>query len=178
MSQPSTLTSPSSHGVTPRLPLDKEHLIDFGRRLWRVVLTGLTYGVFKVGAGMAAWEDIHPAVGLAFMLWGITDAVLNLLYLLAPRRLSYCLLSNIGRALDERRGCGHLEAVGQAVDTLLAFSIVATMIGFGRIASLPWPALPAWEISVIANVLGAGLERLHTAIKTPPDRPCNKSKQQ
>ena len=59
-----------------------------GRRLWRGLLTGLPYGVFKVGAGMAAWEDIHPAAGVAMMLWGLTDVLLNLLYVAVPGRWS------------------------------------------------------------------------------------------
>ena len=141
-----------------------------GRRFWRVLLTGIPYAVFKTGAGMAAWQDVHPAVGVAFMLWGLTDLALNLLFLAAPRRFSYCLLSNVGLMWECRRGPAGAESVLLALDTLLSFTIVATMIGFGRIATLPGAVMTLWEMSVIANVLGVGVERLHTSIVTARTR--------
>lgn len=148
-----------------------------GRRLWRVLLTGLPYGVFKAGAGIAAWEDVHPAAGVAMMLWGLTDVLLNLLHVAFPRRVSYCVLSNIGLVLDRGRAGGRAEAVALALDTLLSFAIVATMIWFGRLSGLPKGVLTCWELAVISNVLGVGVERLYSALRITaarqptPERP-------
>ena len=131
-----------------------------GARLWAVVLTGIPYGVFKIGAGLAAYEDILPAVGLAVVAWGAVDILLNLASVPWGRAVSHCLLSNIGRQLDRRLGHGGHEQLYLAVDTLVSFAIVATMIGFDRIGALPDPAVRAWELSVIGTVLGAGVERV------------------
>jgi hypothetical protein len=52
-----------------------------------------------------------------------------------------------------------------ALDTLLAFAIVATMIWFGRIGGLPGPYVLLWEVAVICNVLGVGVERLYSSLR-------------
>ena len=134
-------------------------------RLWRVLLTGVPFGVFKIAAGAAAWEDVHPGVGVAFMLWGATDILLNLLHLAMPRRFSFCSLSNAGLLVDRFSATRDMEAVGLALDTLCSFAIVATMIWFGRIGALPWLLLRCWELSVICNVLAVGVERLYHALR-------------
>jgi hypothetical protein len=131
-----------------------------GARLWAVVLTGIPYGVFKIGAGLAAYEDVAPAVGIAFIAWGVVDILLNLASVPWGRQVSHCLLSNIGRRLDRRRGAGGHEQLYLAIDTLLSFAIVATMIWFNRVGALPELVVRAWELSVIATVLGAGVERV------------------
>ena len=131
-----------------------------GARLWAVVLTGIPYGVFKIGAGLAAYEDVAPAVGIVVMIWGVIDIVLNLASVPWGRQVSHCLLSNVGRQLDRRLGHGGHEQLYLAIDTLLSFAIVATMIWFDRVGGLPELVVSAWELSVIATVLGAGVERV------------------
>ncbi len=142
---------------------DESHHTTLFARMWRVLLTGVPFGVFKIGAGMAAWDDVHPAVGIAFMLWGATDVLLNLLHLAAPGRFSFCLLSNAGLAVDRFSATRDMEAIGLALDTLLSFLIVSTMIWFGRIGALPWLAQQCWALSVICNVMAVGVERLYHA---------------
>jgi hypothetical protein len=140
---------------------------DAARRTWAVLLTGIPFGVFKIGAGMIARADIHPLLGLAIALWGGVDVLLNLLSLFLPRAVSPCALSNLGRLLDGRRGgAGQREMLGLALDTLLSFTIVATVIWLRRLASLPPAVIRAWEVAVIANVMGAGLERVWQARRT------------
>jgi hypothetical protein len=143
-------------------------------RLWAVLLTGIPFSVFKVGGGLAAVEDIGAALGWLVVAWGGIDALLNLGALFWPGRSSYCLLSNLGRAADRRahrraaEPCAasararwrRYEQLGLALDTLLAFIIVATMIWFGRIGSLSPLVQRVWELSVIANILGVGIERV------------------
>lgn len=131
-----------------------------GARLWAVVLTGIPYGVFKIGAGLAAYEDVTPAVGVLFVVWGGVDIVLNVASVPWGRTVSHCLLSNIGRQLDRRLGEGGREQLYLAIDTLLSFVIVSTMIWFDRVGSLPELIVHTWELSVIATVLGAGVERV------------------
>jgi hypothetical protein len=134
-----------------------------GRRLWAVAFTGFPYSVFKVGGGLAAWEDIGAPVGLAFVTWGGLDVVLNLLALVAPRRLSFCLLSTLGRLVDGGRSQRRREQLGLAIDTLLSFSIVASMIWLDRVGGLPRLWVDLWEAAVIASVLGGGVQRVWDA---------------
>lgn len=131
-----------------------------GRRLWMVLFTGLPFAVFKFGAGLAAAQDIHPVVGGAVMVWGALDALLNVAVLFAPVPVSFCALSNVGRLLDRRWPRPGHEDLLLAIDTLATFLIAATMIWFGRMATLPspWPRL--WAVCVIANTVGVGLERV------------------
>ena len=149
------------------MPTDKapSHHTTLFARLWRVLLTGIPFGVFKVGAGAAAWEDIHPGVGVALVLWGATDVLLNLLHLAMPRRFSFCSLSNVGLLVDRFSTTRDMEAVGLALDTLLSFIIVSTMIWFGRIGALPDLLQQCWALSVICNVLAVGVERLYHALQ-------------
>lgn len=127
------------------------------RRAYDALLTGVPFGIFKVGAGWCLGLAF-PLLGVMVMLWGALDIVLNLLAVAVPGQFSYCLLSNLGR----RRGEACEDRL-LALDTFLSFGIVATLIGFKLLPSLP-PALGlAYDFSVIANVLGAGLDRLYRA---------------
>lgn len=137
--------------------------LPIGRRLWMVLLTGLPFAIFKFGGGLAAMEDVHPVLGATFAVWGVLDAVLNLAVLVAPERLSFCVLSNLGRMLDRRWPRPGLEELLLAVDTLATFLIVSTMIWFGRSSRLPEPLPALWTLCVIANILGVGIERVWQA---------------
>ena len=125
------------------------------RRAYDALLTGIPFGVFKVAAGWTLAEGV-PALGAFVAVWGLLDIVLNVLAVFAPAHFSWCLLSNVGR----RRGPAWEERF-LAVDTFLSFAIVATMIGLHLLADLP-PALShAWDVAVIGNVLGVGLDRMY-----------------
>jgi len=134
-----------------------------GRRLWMVIFTGLPFAMFKFGAGLAAWQDIHPVVGGTVMVWGVIDALLNVAVLFAPVPVSFCALSNIGRLLDRRWPRPGHEDMLLAIDTLLTFVIASTMIWFGRMATLPSPLPKLWAVCVIANMVAVGLERVWSA---------------
>jgi hypothetical protein len=124
-----------------------------------MLATGIPFAVFKLGGGLAARDDVAPVLGYAIMGWGVLDLVLNLAWVLAPARFSPCAASWVGRLLD-RASMRGFETLGLAVDTLLAFAIVATMIWFERTAVLPPPLPLVWRVAVIASVLGAGIERI------------------
>ena len=134
-------------------------------RIWAALLTGVPFAVFKIGGGLAAAEDLSPALGALLLLWGALDLLLNGLWVLAPHQAAHCLLSNLGRQLDRRLGRSGLEQVGLAVDTLAAFAIVSTMLWFGRIGELHPLMVRAWELAVIANILGVGLQRVWRSIR-------------
>ena len=134
------------------------------KRLWAAGLTGIPFGIFKIGAGLAATVDVHPVVGLAFIVLGSVDIVMNVAWALRPTLVAACLLAQVGRVVDRWVG-GNLERLGLAADTLLSFVVVSTMLWFGRIGTLPHTLVLLWEVSVIANILGVGIERVAVAMR-------------
>jgi hypothetical protein len=135
-----------------------------GRRLWAAALTGIPFGVFKVGTGWYVYASINPVLGLAFVAWGIVDILLNIISVPLPGSVSYCLLSNIGRRIDVHTGRQNSEHILLAVDTLFTFVVVAGMIWFRHLSLLPAVLGRLWDISVVCNVVGVGAERLWRAI--------------
>ncbi|MDH3671195.1 MAG: hypothetical protein OES46_08505 [Gammaproteobacteria bacterium] len=135
-----------------------------GRRLWAAVLTGIPFGVFKLGAGWHLYAFVNPVLGAVIMAWGIVDILLNVLSVPLPRSLSYCLLSNIGRRIDIYTGRENGEHILLAVDTLFTFVIVAGMIWFRQLPFLPVVLGRLWDLSVVCNVVGVGAERLWQAL--------------
>ena len=136
-----------------------------GQRLWAVLFTGIPFGVFKLGGGVAAYEDIHPILGWLVMGWGTVDILLNFWSLLFPKNVAVCFLSNVGRLIDRRHHNAGYEQILLAVDTLLAFTIVASMIWFARINDLPSYLSRSWELAVIASVMGVGMQRVWRSIR-------------
>jgi hypothetical protein len=57
------------------------------------------------------------------------------------------------------------EYLGNSIDVLLSFTIVAFMVGGGYIPQLSPQQMTIWNISVVLNVLGAGLGQLTNSIK-------------
>ncbi|MHC4446042.1 MAG: hypothetical protein ACYTA5_25900 [Planctomycetota bacterium] len=135
------------------------------RRLWAAALTGIPFGVFKVGTGWYVYASINPVLGSAVVAWGIFDILLNILSVPLPKSVSYCLLSNIGRRIDVHTGRENLEHILLAVDTLLTFVIVAGMIWFRHLSLLPAVLGRLWDLSVVCNVVGVGTERLWRALR-------------
>ncbi len=128
--------------------------------VYEAFLTGIPFGVFKTGAGWMLLA-VSPVLGLPVMLWGVLDILLNLLTVAAPARFSWCLMSNLGRLVG-----GPWEERLLALDTLVAFLIVAVSIGFGLSSQLPAPLARTWELAVIGNVLGVGVARVYRAWST------------
>jgi len=134
-----------------------------------VVTVGLPFCVFKLltGAIALASPPLAP-LGYALLALGAVDAVLNLGNLLAlltvQRRISGVCLTDI-----TLRALGRTERpdLGLALDVFLSFALVAIVVGFGLLARLPSGTLMLWNLSVVLNVLGAGIGRLVTALRKP-----------
>lgn len=136
-----------------------------GRRLWAAVLTGIPFGIFKVGAGWYAYAFVNPVFGLVVIAWGTLDILLNVVFVAMPKSVSYCLLSNLGRRIDVHAERGNWEQILLAVDTLLTFAIVAGMIWFRQLPLLPGVLGRLWDLAVVCNVIGVGAERLWRALQ-------------
>jgi hypothetical protein len=135
------------------------------RRLWSAALTGIPFGVFKVGAGWYACAFVNPVFGYIVIAWGVLDVLLNIVSLGWPRSVSYCFLSNIGRRIDVHAGGENWEQTLLAVDTFLTFVIVAGMIWFRQLPLLPPVLGRLWDLAVVCNVIGVGAGRLWWALQ-------------
>lgn len=133
--------------------------------LLEVLTVGLPFCGFKLLTGLSLLGPL-PAAGIALIALGALDAAVNGvnlagLLLRGRRPLAACTLSIAARAL---RGPSWNE-LGDSLDVLLAFVLVAAMIGFGRLRLFPEDRLAAWNACVILNVLGAGLGRFGASVR-------------
>jgi hypothetical protein len=132
--------------------------------LFEIITVGLPFCAFKILAGLVLGQ-----VWLTF--WGGLDLVINTANLLAllisrHRATDACVLSLVVRALRKPTSTEKpvWQELGNSVDVLLSFAIVAFMLGGGFLKLLAPAQLTLWNISVILNVLGAGSMRLSQSL--------------
>ncbi len=136
--------------------------------LMEVVTVGLPFCGFKLVAGFTCGDSV---VGWLLVALGAVDVVLNLanavtLLSVGRRSLAACTFALLTSAVLSSRSREARLDVGNAVDTLFSFTLVAGMIGGGFIGTLPASQLQAWNVCVIINVLGAGLGRLGQSLRS------------
>ena len=134
-----------------------------------VITVGLPFGAFKLVVGGHLVLAGSGAPGWTLLAVGAVDTALNLVNLTSvlgtghrwvPTCLAHAALGATHRP--------HMEELALAVDTMLAFSLVAAMILIGALPALPPLALAVWNVAVVFNVLGAGGLRLARAISELP----------
>lgn len=134
------------------------------RDLLEVLTVGLPFCGFKIVAGLALGGAGWLLVGL-----GVLDAVINLVNLagLLAYRTRPMAACTFALATYPFRGSAPQKwlDLGNSLDVLLAFVLVAAMIGFGRLGALPPERLAVWNACVILNVLGAGLARFGASVR-------------
>jgi hypothetical protein len=140
-----------------------------------VVTIGFPFCAFKVVVGLLLVREgagFAEVAGALLIGLGALDAlfnVVNLASLLGVRRrvVSACTFSALTRRLTLFRASpsDHMEDLGNSIDVLLSFSLVAAMVGLGKIAALPAEQLRAWNGAVVLNVLGAGLGRVGASLR-------------
>jgi hypothetical protein len=130
-----------------------------------ILTIGLPFCAFKCVSGLFFRNYLLVVLGLI----DLAINIINLLSLTLKKRrlLDACLFSFIVRLVT--RPAAHMKSkwqdLGNSLDVLLSFSLVAYMIGGGFIKSLSIDHLFIWNVSVILNVFGAGSSRLTTSIK-------------
>ncbi|AKU97696.1 hypothetical protein AKJ09_04360 [Labilithrix luteola] len=133
-----------------------------------IVSVGLPFCSFKVLTGVVLLDTPSLcALGYALLALGTVDFALNVANLVSlvtrRRRASgVCLLDLVVRRLEKGDSPSDL---GIALDVFLSFALVAVVVGFGVIPRIPAWALPVWNMSVVLNVLGAGIGRLLSSLQ-------------
>jgi hypothetical protein len=133
-----------------------------------VISVGLPFCVFKLAAGAVLGQAGvgWVPVGLFLIALAAVDFVFNLVNLgalltLRRRVVDACFLSFVARLLHRptRKARWTLMDFGNSLDVLISFTLVAYMVGAGRLGALPARLLALWNVAVVFNVLGAGLGR-------------------
>lgn len=140
--------------------------------LFEVLTVGLPFCGFKIltGFSLAASAPLQT-LGTALVVLGVFDGAINsvnLFGLIASGRrpIAACSLALATRPWSRPSGSRRKWAdLGNSLDVLLSFALVALMIGYGRLASLPSGQLAVWNACVILNVLGAGLGRFSDSLR-------------
>jgi hypothetical protein len=132
-----------------------------------VVTVGFPFCAFKVLAGVALLPGPWRVLGGALVALGAADLLLNAIaFTFAATGRDASLPVCTAQWVVTRFGAGRVgwRQLGLSVDAMFAFTLVAVMIGAGGLAHLPPAALGVWSVSVVFNVLGAGLGRLAESV--------------
>lgn len=142
----------------------------FTRPLFLSLTIGVPFCIFKllfgitlirVGSGMSLPVS---AFGWGVTVWAVTDLIMNLgreLFdiLNRPAPFEYCTIAQAGRFF-------HMPMVFLAIDTLLAFTIICTMLWSGWIATLSTLESYLWYAATTLNLISLSLVILYNEIRT------------
>ena len=130
-----------------------------------ILTIGLPFCAFKIICGLHLSLPVLTLLGGIDLLMNLT----NLMTLLFLKRtlLDACFISLIVRAFKQPaiEQKSTWQDLGNSLDVLLSFSLVAYIIGSGVIKNFSQSFTQIWNISVILNVLGAGSSRMANSIK-------------
>ena len=129
------------------------------------ITIGLPFCVFKCVSGLLFHQYWLVALGVIDIFINVTN-IFSFLFL-RRRIFDACLLSYLVRLIKrpDPKVKSRWQDLGNSLDVVLSFSLVAIVIGGGFIKQIPASHLPIWNLSVVLNVLGAGLSRLTSSIK-------------
>ena len=137
--------------------------------LLEVLTIGLPFCGFKVIGGLSV-VGVSP-LGWLLVGLGVIDALINLANLVGllargRRPFAACTFAVALSPLSKRGRPVHTwRDLGNSLDVLLSFSLVAFMIADARLGALPSQQLATWNACVILNVLGAGLGRFGQSLR-------------
>jgi hypothetical protein len=131
-------------------------------QLLEVLTVGFPFCVFKILTGIY----MGGAFGTLFIFLGVVDFLINAinfssLAVIKRKITESCLLSIVTARLGYNKASREqMHDFGNSLDMFFAFLLVAYMVGFSKLGNLSPEQLSIWNISVVLNVLGAGLSRL------------------
>jgi hypothetical protein len=133
--------------------------------LFEIITIGLPFCSFKIVSGLHfdyLWLIMLGHIDLALNLVNLVS-----LMLLKKRILPACLFAFLVVIIKRRslKLKDNWLDLGNSIDVVFSFILVAIMIGSGQISNLTQAQLYSWNISVIFNVLGAGVARFSQSLK-------------
>jgi len=134
-------------------------------QILEVLTVGFPFCIFKILTGNFLGQYWLVALG-------VIDAMINLVNLLSliiskKRILDTCFLSMVVHRFKKPtlETKSKWQDLGNAIDLALSFIFVAYMVGADQLKHMVPLHLNIWNISVVFNVLGAGLGQLTRSIK-------------
>lgn len=149
---------------------DSDILLDFfSRPLFLSLTIGIPFGIFKLLFGITIIRigtDLpFPVSGTGWIVtaWALTDLIMNIGreisdILKRPAPFEYCTIAQAGRLF-------HMPMVFLAIDTLLTFSIICTMLWSGWIATLSTVESYLWYAATTLNLISLSLAVLYKEIR-------------
>jgi hypothetical protein len=142
----------------------------FSRPLFLSLTIGVPFCIYKLLFGItlvrigSALPGPVSIFGWAVTLWALADLVMNLgreLFDLLdrPAPFEYCTIAQAGRFFS-------MPMVFLAIDTLLTFIIISTMLWSGWIASLTTIESHMWSAATTLNLISLSLVILYNEIRT------------
>lgn len=141
----------------------------FNRPLFLSLTIGIPFCIFKMLFGISALRIgagtsvLLTAGGWLILVWALTDLVMNLgreVYDLMGRQapFEYCSIAQTGRFF-------HMPMVFLAIDTLLTFIIICTMLWSGWITTLTTFESYLWYAATSLNLVSLSLVVLYNEIR-------------
>lgn len=133
-------------------------------RIYEALLTGVPYGFFKFLSGWCLLMHNYSALGYLLIAVGVVDIALNLMGVFRPAPFPLCTFVLLGRFVKGRRP-GPKDDAFLALDTLVAFILVSSMIWFGGIPKLAPTFGRLWDVCVILNIVSVGIARVYAGFR-------------
>ena len=129
-----------------------------------ILTIGLPFCAFKIITGLLFRFHWLTILGMMDLVINVTNLIS--LVIAKKRFTDACLLSlfirKIKRPSIDTKPLW--QDLGNSLDVLLSFSIVAIMIAGNHLKEIPTEHMLLWNISVILNVFGAGLSRVKDSL--------------
>ena len=138
-----------------------------------VLTVGLPFCFFKLFCGLVLGQHSFKTLGFILIILSAFDFCINATNFMGligrkQRWWGACgltiLLGWIAK-LRNKNSVENWQNLGTSLDVMLSFSLVATMVGAGGLKYLSTAQLHLWNICVVLNVLGAGLNRMADSVK-------------
>jgi hypothetical protein len=134
-------------------------------QLIEIISVGLPFCIFKVVTGIYLnqyWLILLGGIDLLINVANILSVLISKERVTESCFFAWIILK-VGKINPTVKDKWH--DLGNSIDVLLSFTLVAYMIGSGAIVDVPGRQLTLWNVSVVFNVFGAGYSRLHGSIK-------------
>lgn len=146
-----------------------------GNDVAEVITVGLPFCVFKGLVGALLWRSGYHLPAAILLALCVSDTLINLvnlgaLFFWRRRALSACTLAVVVLRLRVFSASPneYVKDLGNSLDMLLSFTLVAAMVGLGKIPSFSPEHLRIWNGAVVLQVLGAGLSRVGASFRAMP----------
>lgn len=141
----------------------------FSRPLFLSLTIGIPFCIFKLLFGITLirlGSDVPimvSACGWVVTVWALADLVMNLGRELSdilnrPAPFEYCTIAQAGRLFS-------MPMVFLAIDTVLTFIIICTMLWSGWIATLTVPERYLWNAATTLNLISLSFVVLYNEIR-------------